>query len=788
MQKYVIRIVRILSLIVILTAFILVLADIISPLPIKSKSYSTMIYSRNNEIIHGFLTSDDKWRIRASNKEISETLIEAIIAKEDKYFYYHPGVNPLAVVRAFYRNVITGRRTSGASTITMQVARLMNPSARNISNKLSEAFRAVQLEMHFTKSEILNMYLNYLPYGGNIEGVKAASMIYFNQTPLKLSAAQIAMLVVIPNNPNALMPKNRDALLERRNYWLNKLSKAGIFTLQETEDALIEDFESIKYEIPKKAHHLAYRLNNQLTKTELTNRAFKESEIETDRIYTTLDMNLQTKAEVMVSNYVRGLRSYQITNAAVMVVDNKTRQVLAYVGSAGFNENNFSGQVDGVRALRSPGSTLKPALYMLAFDNGLVSPKSVVADVPVNYSGYRPENFDERYAGKVSIEQALSLSLNVPAVELLNKMGTHDFLNTLSNAGFKWIEKNRYKTGLSIVLGGCGVTLEELTALYSALANEGNWQPLTYISKSNKVDTVLALGTKICSPSSAYMITEILTELKRPDLPSEYREIAGLPHIAWKTGTSYGRRDAWAIGYNSDYTVGVWVGNFNGKGVPELNGTDKAVPLLFMIFNQVGKEKTDWFKATSDVDFRLVCSETGMMPDTFCNNKVMETYLPGISPSIRCNHLKAVFTNKNETMSYCSECLPDKGYKKVMYRNYDPEIINYFNEMKIPFTKIPEHNIECSSTLTGSKGEPIITSPTDNAEYLVFEGKKQKLMLKSNSANGTRFIYWHVDNIFIAKTLPNEPAYITASKGTHTITCSDDRGRVSKITINVKII
>jgi penicillin-binding protein 1C len=270
----------------------------------------------------------------------------------------------------------------------------------------------------------------------------------------------------------------------------------------------------------------------------------------------------------------------------------------------------------------------------------------------------------------------------------------------LKEANFNWITKNKDKTGLSLILGGCGATLEELTGLYAAIANGGVWNQLKYVKQTSvneknptrdsvnqtgKDNTLhQSEGIRISSPGSAYMITEILTGLQRPDLPNEYRETANLPKIAWKTGTSYGRRDAWAIGYNADHTVGVWTGNFDGTGIQELNGTDCAVPLLFMIFNQLKITNADWFASTPDVDFRLVCPETGMVPDTFCHNRVMEAFLPGISPSVRCSHLKRIFTNANETVTYCSECLPSSGYKTVLYQNYSPELISYYEEMQIP--------------------------------------------------------------------------------------------------------
>lgn len=794
MERSKIRKALVVSSVTLLSAMLhFIAADLLLPLPKVSKGYSVVIYSKDNEIMHCFLSPDDKWRIRVETDEVSEELKRAILFREDKYFYYHPGINPVAVIRALINNTFKGRRTSGASTITMQLARLMKADDRNLKSKLRESFRALQLEWHYSKDEILQMYINHLPYGGNIEGVRSASMIYFGMQPLNLSAAQVAMLMVIPNNPNSLRPENYENLMQARNHWLQRLGEEGIFSADEITDALAEGFETTRNPLPRLAPHISLRIRADQQKLINQTIALSGDLNHPDRIQSSIDLRLQSEAELLLRNHIRTLRTLQITNGAVLVVDNKTGKMVAYAGSAGFGEDIYSGQVDGVQALRSPGSTLKPALYLYAFDQGYISPKTVITDVPVNFSGYRPENYDETYRGNVTVEQALALSLNVPAVKLMDQVGKENITTLLGNAGFKWIRQNAEKSGLSLILGGCGATLEELTALYTAFANGGRYIPLSYIQvKSNKHELALSGFTngkqqfQIGTSGSTYLLTEILTGLKRPDLPSEYRESANLPHIAWKTGTSYGRRDAWAIGYNAGYTVGVWIGNFDGSGVPELNGTDCAVPLLFSIFNLLPSSGDTWFKPPADVDFRLVCSETGMVPDTFCHNRTMETYLPGISPAVRCNHLKPVFTNSDKTITYCSECLPSGGYRKSLYPNYAPELISYYESAGIPYTKIPDHNEACG--VVESAAGPKITSLTDGAEYLIIAGRSQKLMLRSSNENGTTYVYWYLNKKMNSKSPANQPVYFTAQKGAYTITCVDDRGRSTTINIRVSVI
>jgi len=720
-------------------------------------------------MLHGFLSADQKWRLYAEADEITPDLRQAFIFKEDRWFYFHPGVNPLAVIRAAWNNLSKGHRTSGASTITMQLARLLDPAPRTIRSKFREMFHALQLEWHYTKNEILQQYLNLLPYGGNIEGVKSASLIYFGQSPQALSPAQVVMLTVIPNDPNALRPgKNYDRLLQRRNHWLGRMKNEGIFTDASIVDALSEPFEHRRYPVPSLAPHFSVRM----------------SALPMDKhgLITTLKPSLQDRVEGLVKNHVRLLRTMQITNAAVLVVNNRTMEVEAYVGSAGFDENNFQGQVDGVRALRSPGSALKPLLYALAFDQGIVSPKMVITDVPANFNGYRPENFDETYRGKITVEQALALSLNVPAVNLLDKLGSETFLHALSKSGFHWIGKNSERLGLSVVLGGCGSTLEELTTLYAGFANDGVIRQLRFsASQHNRIpDTV-------CSPGAAYMVTQILTGLKRPDLPGQYQASADLPRIAWKTGTSYGRRDGWAIGYNRDYTVGIWTGNFPGNGIPELNGADCAVPLLFNIFRAISPaNRPDWFAPPEDLDFRLVCSESGMPPDTFCHHVTMDYFLPGISPSTRCNHLQRQYVNGAGTMSYCRSCLPDKGYKEVLYPYYPADLISWYSEMQIPYEAVPPHNPQCLAIHQGDA--PLVTSLTDGAEYLLIYGRKQQLMLSCNAENGVSKVYWYLNNRFYKAALPTEKIFFTPEAGTCKISCSDDRGRNRDLWVKVTFI
>jgi penicillin-binding protein 1C len=442
--------------------------DLIFPFKVQP-NYSTLITDSEGKVLHAFLNNQDKWRMKTELSEITPTLEKAIVYKEDRWFRWHFGVNPFAIARAGVRNVFMGRRTSGASTITMQVVRLLNPKSRTYFNKIIEILRAFQLEVHYSKDEILQLYLNLVPYGSNIEGIKSASILYFQKSPDVLSLAEVMALAIIPNRPSSLrLGFNNDFILKERNRWLNEFKELEVFHNQDIDDALSEPLNVQRHEAPKLAPHLSLRLK-------------QENPTEAN-IHSSLIRNKQLTIEKIVQNYVSRLYAMNIHNAAVMVINNQTHQVEAYVGSADFNNPVDGGQVDGVRAIRSPGSTLKPLLYATAFDKGIITPKTTINDVPTNFGGFEPENFDKLFHGKITIEYALANSLNIPAVKLLKEISTPVLVDKLKKADFQAVRKNSSKLGLSLVLGGCGVTLEELTNLFSSFANEGQFQkssPLT---------------------------------------------------------------------------------------------------------------------------------------------------------------------------------------------------------------------------------------------------------------------------------------------------------------------
>ena len=699
-------------------------------------------------------------------EEISPELKKAIVYKEDKYFRFHPGVNPVSMVRALSNNIRYRKRTSGASTITMQVVRMMEPRERTYRNKLIEIFRAFQLELMFSKDEIFQMYLNRIPFGSNIEGVKSAAIIYFGKMPNHLSLAEITALSIIPNRPVSLrLGINNEHIQEERNKWLEKFRTAGIFKDTIISDAMEEPLNAYRRQIPRLAPHLSYRLKKEHPYNKIIN--------------STLDAGFQFKAEQLVKSYSKRLYFQNIKNATAMIIRNDTREVLAYVGSADFLNDEDGGQVDGIQAVRSPGSTLKPLLYGVAFDRGIVTPKNMISDVPVSFSGYEPENYDEKFNGNITIEYALASSLNVPAVKILAELSPQVIIEKLSAAGFRSIRQQKNDLGLSLILGGCGVTLEELSGLFCTFANRGYNKPLCFESGTKQKDSL-----QILSAASAYMITEILTQLKRPDLPLSWDNSLHMPKIAWKTGTSYGRRDAWSIGFNKTYTVGVWVGNFSGEGVPELSGAEKATPLLFQLFNAIDYNSPEgWYSIPESLDMRYVCSQSGNIPGEYCTDLILDYFIPGVSSTASCQHLKKIYINGDSSLCYCTSCLPETGYKTALYPNYPPDILSYYEEHNIHFRKVPPHNPECERLLSGSA--PVITSPVHETEYFVNVSDSMAIMLSCHSANDAEKIYWYINNKFYKSVDAGENTFFMPDEGKVKISCSDDKGRNTDIEIYV---
>lgn len=771
------------------------LLDFLAPLP-DPKPFSTQVYDRESNLLAAYLSEDDKWRFRSPTDEVSEDMREAILAKEDQYFYYHPGVNPLSIVRAIWSNLWSGKRVSGASTITMQVARMLEPKPRTMGNKLFEIFRALQLEWHYSKDEILEMYLSYLPYGGNIEGVKAASYIYFGRPPSKLSLAQAILLTVIPNRPNSLrLDTRRDQALRERDRWLQYFKDEEIFPEDDIQVAMAEPIVAKRRDLLPTAPQFSRRVAQLHA---------RNPSATTEVLHTTLDPEIQATTSRLLGNYVRRARSKGISNGAVLVVDNSNSEVLAYCGSADFFDEESAGQVDGVQAIRSPGSALKPVVYAMAFDKGILTPDKRMLDIPRTWNGYSPRNFDEQFRGPVSVAFALRHSLNVTAVQALHEVGFDHFMDAMEVAGMESLKKQREDLGLSTILGGCGVTLEEMVRLFSAFARDGRLKSLkfesdapssskdgaeeedkTELEKNGQDDLESFQGIPLFSEGAAWMIWDILSGIQRPDLPTSLVGSTNRSKIAWKTGTSYGRRDAWSIGFTPRYTIGVWIGNFNGKGVPDLTGTSMAVPLLFDLFGAIeaGKKPLTFYRPLS-VELRTICSETGELPSEKCDHTQEGYFLKNRSFRSECKQDEELYINADSTLQFCTGCLPQSGYEKASYPIYPGELSLWYENNGVPYRKPPPHNPNCEATFDGPG--PAINSPLEDYEYLLEGGVGQEILLQAAVDTRTNRHYWYVNGEFFRSSTPGEKVFYPARQGKLKVTCMDDKGRSSEVEVVVK--
>jgi penicillin-binding protein 1C len=541
--------------------------DRLYPLPLPSKNNaSVLVTARDGRPLRAFASENGVWRYPVKAEDVSPLYLEALIGYEDRYFYYHIGVNPLALARALAQGIRNGRIVSGGSTITMQVARILEPHPRTIGGKIRQMLRAFQLEWHLSKTEILEIYLSHAPFGGTIEGVEAASWAYLGKSSRQLSHSEAALLAVLPQTPSRLRPdRNPEAARKARDKVLKRLAENKIWSSVPIAEARQEPVVTRSLRVPMSAALLAQRLRN--------------ANPTASKIESTLDADLQSLLEERLHNYFAQLPEH--SSAALLVVDNQTIEARAYVGSLSFGDEKTLGHVDMVQALRSPGSTLKPFLYGLAIDDGLIHTESLLVDAPQDFGDYRPANFDPIYHGPVSASEALQLSLNVPAVDLLDRVGSERFAARLANAGLPMRMPEGAKPNLSIILGGTGVRLEELVGAYASLNREGLAGRVRY-AKGIKQD-----DRRILSAGAAWMIREILETHKSNTQNDDILDTSQHKRVAWKTGTSYGFRDAWALGTTPEYTVGVWVGRPDGTPMPGQYGAITALPLMYEVFDSL---------------------------------------------------------------------------------------------------------------------------------------------------------------------------------------------------------
>ena len=564
------RVLRGLHLVGIAAAALLVIAVILDrlfPLPLPDgRGGSTVVLARDGSPLRAFADADGIWRYPVTPADVSPLYLDALLGYEDRWFHHHPGVNPFALARAFVQMATSGRIVSGGSTLTMQVARIIEPKSRNLGGKLRQVLRAFQLEAHLSKREILTLYLDRAPVGGTLQGVEAASWAYLGKSAQRLSHAEAALLAVLPQAPSRLRPdRAAGAARDARDKVLDRMAALGVWSTAEVRDARIEPVVARALRPPLGAALLAERLRGAHPRER--------------RIGTTIDAELQRALEDRVQDYLARLP--ERTSAAVLVIDNADLSALAYVGSGRFGDEERLGHVDMVRAWRSPGSTLKPFLYGLALDDGLVHSESLLVDAPQSFGSYRPGNFGMAYNGPVGVADALRLSLNVPAVDLLDRVGPTRFAGRLANAGLDLRLPRGVSPNLSVILGGAGVRMEDLVGAFSAFHRDGLAGRVRYRPEDETIER------RLLSPGAAWIVRRILEDNPRPGYRPGTFDTGARPPVAWKTGTSYGFRDAWAIGGTRRHSVAVWIGRPDGTPLPGQYGAVTALPLMFQIVDSL---------------------------------------------------------------------------------------------------------------------------------------------------------------------------------------------------------
>ena len=688
---------------------------------IKAIHYSKSIYDKDGNMLRSFTQDKDLWLMPVELSEINPDFIKATLAIEDKRFFKHPGIDIGAVIRAIELNIANKRIISGASTVSMQVIRILEGRDRTMLNKIVEAVHAVHLERLYTKEEILKLYFEIAPYGGNIHGVKAASLRYFQKHPKDLSLSECTLLAGLPQSPSYLRPDRYSTRAEtRRNRVLSSMLKNGYIANEQYENEIHEPVIAGNHPFPFEAAHFARFVKNK----------FEESQL-----VTTLDSNIQHFARLALEEKINELRPYGVTNGAIVVIENETGAVRALVGSVDFFSEENSGQINGALSRRCPGSTLKPFTYALAFDKGFYTPRMMLADVPVQYAGYAPLDYDREYRGLVTVEEALVDSLNIPAVEVLAKTGYRNLYFLLERLGISTLNKAPEYYGLSLTLGSCEVRLLELTNAYAALARSGVYMPVKYLEYIDP-----EVSRRVLSEASSYLVANILSDTERLKAIGIYRNDNIYPKVAWKTGTSYDHKDAWTISYNPEYTVGVWLGNFSGRSSNVLVGVETATPVAIRIFDWLYTNKTaPWYEKPETIDERYVCALSGEPASDNCEHRVKDLYIKRFKTTQICSlHEKA----KGDTKAY----------------------------------------------VVLDKNKPMIVSPSHKCEYFItgMPSDEQKLVLAANGSADADKLYWFVDNKFYDKSHMGEKLFWDMVEGKHTITCADNYGRNSSVTIVVR--
>jgi penicillin-binding protein 1C len=729
-------------------------------------SFSQCVRDRNGTLLRVTLTTDQKFRIWTPLREISPELIDATLQYEDKYYARHPGINPVALARSALELARFRRVTAGGSTITMQLARLrFRIHTRTVTGKLTQIVRAMELERHYSKDEILEAYFNLAPYGRNIEGAGAASQIYFGKSTGRLTGPEAIALSVIPQSPTRrtlFTDRENRSLGHAQDKWYDR---ARIDNGTELSARLF----SARAESGRKflAPHFV--------------RQVLQFNHDRSQIITTLDFEKQRLIERRVSDYIATNRNRGIDNAAALLVDVRTMDVLAQIGSADFGRIDINGQIDGTCSPRSPGSTLKPFVYALALEQGLIQPLSILSDAPRSFGEYNPENFDREFLGPIRASDALARSRNVPAVTLASELSRPTLYEFLKDAEIKLPQPESFY-GLALPLGGAEVSMQDLVRLYAALANNGELRPLRRASREP-----ITKGRRILSPEASFLVLEMLRNVPRPEM--NCAEPADGAPVFWKTGTSHGFRDAWSIAVFDHYVLGVWVGNFDGRANSAFVGRTAAGPLLFQIIDGV---RTSWPEPTephlpppgANLKRVEVCAVSGDLPTHCCNQRVEGWFIPGISPIKSCDVHREVLVDLASGLRVSV----DDGTRKLkreVYEFWPSEFSSLFERAGVPRKSPPPFLPGTASEMLARIGnQPRITTPSNGREILFASAKTIPLQAKAEA--DVRELYWFAGKTFIGKCNAAEVLSWKSAPGHYELTALDDHGRSDSCSVTVR--
>ncbi len=730
--------------------------------------YSTVVTDRNEELLGARIASDGQWRFPPRNTT-PEKIKECLITFEDKHFYHHWGVNPFAIGRAFYQNVKNKRIVSGGSTLTMQTIRLARNESRTFREKLIEMIWATRLEFRASKEEILSMYISHAPFGGNVVGLDAAAWRYFGHSADDLSWAESAMLAVLPNAPAMIhLSKGRKTLLDKRNRLLKQLLEKKTIDSSTYELAISEPLPDEPHPLPQIAPYLVSRF-------------YQERNGEYSR--STINKGIQTQIEDLAERWSNEFRRSDIRNLAILVIDIPSNQVVAYCGNVHFDQKQGGNQVDVIQAPRSTGSILKPFLYYAMLQEGSLLPDMLLPDVPVNINGFTPQNFSMQFEGAVPASEALARSLNIPAVTMLQRYGVPKFHSFLQQIGLKTINRSSSHYGLSLILGGAEATLWDVTNAYAMMGRSLLQLPQRSCSLLLPTSRITE-STDPFQPGAVWQTFDALKEVNRPE-EIDWKSIPSMQTIAWKTGTSYGFRDAWAVGVTPRYAVGVWVGNATGEGKPGLVGAQTAGSVLFDIFNLL--PSSSWFTRPAGIFVEAeVCRKSGHLKGRFCDETDTLLVLPAGLRTEACPYHHLVTLSANESQRIYENCANTEPTLRKSWFTLPPVWEWYYKQHHPEYKPLPPFKAGCGEDTF----QPMqFIYPPMNARIKLpkqLDGSKGFLTVELAHNNPNATVFWHLDETYQAQTQDFHKISLQPAAGKHSLTAVDGEGNTISTTFFVE--